>query len=265
MHEELMVSHTQDGCLSFCQAREDITLRNGVVIPKGYCNATQMCQNNGKRLNNYMRLSGTKELIGWLQKSADSDLSQRVLIPIEGGTYWEQGTWVHPDIAIDVAMWLNIEFRLWAIRAIQGVLNGTYEADPEELRKSAERGRKLWLQIREDGIMARNNFTDRIKEIMEADGRYGQVDPRERGFEFAKVTNAVYKLVFGMDADQLKKLFNCAPETPRNYLSRPCLKAIEFAEDVVAKFIQNGHQPLDAVKAAAPLINRIKPERKFDY
>ena len=87
----------------------------------------------GKRLDNWMRLKTTKELFEAFGvdrsyngakafytiqrgKSVPSDV--RVL----SGTIAEQGTYAHPDIAIQFAQWCSPSFALWVSRQVRHLL-----------------------------------------------------------------------------------------------------------------------------------------------
>jgi hypothetical protein len=74
----------------------------------GFINATQLCKAGSKEFAKWYRLDSTKELIMTL--SQDCDIHKRmshndVLIDIKKGNSnkFKQGTWIHPDLAIQLA------------------------------------------------------------------------------------------------------------------------------------------------------------------
>lgn len=76
---------------------------NGQTItrrPNGYINLTQMCQANGKRLDNWMRLKQTQECINALENHL-----QTQVIDSEEGV--KGGTWGHPKLAENLMAWLS--------------------------------------------------------------------------------------------------------------------------------------------------------------
>ena len=76
-------------------------------------NATQMAKTFGKRVDNFMRLKGTKDYI-LLLKSRYSDVREREVVRIvQGGTPELQGTWIDEKLALKFAAWLSPEFELW--------------------------------------------------------------------------------------------------------------------------------------------------------
>lgn len=89
-------------------------------IPLGYVNATQMAKANKKLLADYMRLKSTTEYLQALNHDMGIPISSLV-IEISGRAN-SQGTWVHPEIAVDLARWVSVEFRIWANRTLMKVM-----------------------------------------------------------------------------------------------------------------------------------------------
>ncbi|MHC5779718.1 KilA-N domain-containing protein [Nostoc sp.] len=92
-------------------------------VPAGYVNATQMCQACGKLWGHYAELDGTK--LYWEALSLDIGITiSGLVLSIKGGNNKQvQGTWVHPEIAIDLAQWVSVEFRIWANRTLKKVIS----------------------------------------------------------------------------------------------------------------------------------------------
>ncbi|MBD2302783.1 KilA-N domain-containing protein [Nostoc sp. FACHB-190] len=91
-------------------------------IPKGYVNATQMCHANNKSWGHYKERKSTKGY--WAALSNDIGIPISSLVIEIDGYGSSQGTWVHPEIAIDLAQWVSVEFRLWANRTLMKVMTG---------------------------------------------------------------------------------------------------------------------------------------------
>lgn len=89
------------------------------TIPKGYVNGTQMAKSNQKLLADYMRLKSTSEYLQALSHDMGIPISS-LIIEIEGRAS-SQGTWLYPEIAIDLARWVSVEFRIWANRTLMKV------------------------------------------------------------------------------------------------------------------------------------------------
>jgi len=68
----------------------------------GYINATELCQASRKNFNDYSRLKSTNEFIDAL--SSETGIPASTLIQsVRGGDVRFQGTWVHPQVAINLA------------------------------------------------------------------------------------------------------------------------------------------------------------------
>jgi hypothetical protein len=96
--------------------------RNREVIPReiggfalqqrrsdGYWNATAMCQAAGKRMNHYTENAGTQAFIAELSRSAGIPVDLLATVQMTGPNS-ERGTWVHPDVAINLAQWCSPKF-----------------------------------------------------------------------------------------------------------------------------------------------------------
>ena len=74
------------------------------IIPQrasdGYVNATAMCDACGKKISNYFQNDCTREFLKVLEADAGIPASELVIVR-KGGLPLEQGTWVHPDVAIN--------------------------------------------------------------------------------------------------------------------------------------------------------------------
>ena len=96
---------------------------NGSIISQdteGYVSLTDMAQAVGKRVNDYSRLSSTQEYIEAL--SVDTGIPVSALVKTFKGGNEKQGTWAHPEIAIDFAQWCNPQFRIWANRTLKNAI-----------------------------------------------------------------------------------------------------------------------------------------------
>ena len=99
---------------------------NGNLVPQriedGYVNATKLCQAGGKLIADYLRLSATQEYLEEL--SSDMGIPISLLVQVRQGVKagtkaTEQGTWVHPDVAVDIAQWISPKFRVQVNRWVR--------------------------------------------------------------------------------------------------------------------------------------------------
>ena len=86
---------------------------NGSIIDQraadGYINATALCKAAGKLWSDYRRNSNTSAFLVALE--ADMGIPISALVhSIKGGDPSLQGTWVHPQVAVNLGQWLSADF-----------------------------------------------------------------------------------------------------------------------------------------------------------
>ena len=89
----------------------------------GYINATAMCQAAGKAWFEYYRLKTTGPFLAVLSAETGipvSDLTQS----LKGGDVRLQGTWVHPQVAVNLAHWLSPHFAVQVSKWVYEWMSG---------------------------------------------------------------------------------------------------------------------------------------------
>jgi hypothetical protein len=90
---------------------------NGTPISRrstdGYVNATAMCKANNKQWNDYWRTDRATEYLEALSTETGIPVS-KLCLSVRGGS--DQGTWVHPQVAVDLARWVSAAFAVWMDR-----------------------------------------------------------------------------------------------------------------------------------------------------
>ncbi len=99
----------------------------------GYLNATMIAKHYGKRVQNYLKSERTQDYICALNEhlsEAPKRASQNALVIVKKGNSheFEQGTWLHPKLAIDFARWLNPRFAVWCDMQIEQMLTGSMQS-----------------------------------------------------------------------------------------------------------------------------------------
>lgn len=96
----------------------------------GYFNATELIEvwnknnSNQKLLGNYMKNDSTKDFIEQLQKE---NIEKPIITGRGKGV--NAGTWVHPKVFIDLAMWVSIEFKSKVIDyVLDGLIKSRHDA-----------------------------------------------------------------------------------------------------------------------------------------
>ncbi len=96
-------------------------------VPKGYVNATQMCKANGREWSSYARRKSSKAYWEGLANDLQICISSLIIHVEAYGN--EQATWVHPEIAVDLAQWVSVPFKIWANRTLTKIVSGEAIAD----------------------------------------------------------------------------------------------------------------------------------------
>lgn len=95
----------------------------------GYINATALCQASGKKLSHYLEIKATKDFL--IELSADAGIPASELVQIiKGGHPQMQGTWVHPQVAINLGQWASPKFAVvvskWVFEWMSGGIKESY-------------------------------------------------------------------------------------------------------------------------------------------
>ncbi|MCT4590496.1 MAG: phage antirepressor KilAC domain-containing protein [Carboxylicivirga sp.] len=102
-------------------------LGNGDVM----VNATQMAKSFGKQPSDWMKNKSAKEFIHSLSVVRNI-LRTDLVIVSQGGNI--QGTWMHEDVALEFARWLNPQFAIWCNDRIKELLkHGATAINPDDL------------------------------------------------------------------------------------------------------------------------------------
>jgi hypothetical protein len=137
--EELKTTKNVDNIVIIKKKEKQELILNDIIISSryedNYVNATQLCQAGNKKFSHWISLDSTKELINILESDAGIPASELLDI-IKGGDYKKQGSWVHPDLAIQLAQWISPKFALQVSKWIRTLFsNGHLEVNIEVLKE----------------------------------------------------------------------------------------------------------------------------------
>ena len=228
-------------------------------VEDGYINLNQMANATGKRIDNWLRLQETKELIAEFnrQNIASSDLrkqSSQAVITITSGVKGQRGgggTWAHPDVAIQFAQWCSPGFALQVSRWVREWMttgkNPFADSDRVGLRST----------LKDD---SRLRMTDQVKVHLERIRKYD--DKRYRGFYFARVHDLINELITTETAKQMRERLSDIlgkkvkqDELIRDYFPALVLqKYISLCETSANLMLKQELQPETAVEQAAELV-----------
>lgn len=126
---------------------------NGQIIEQrnldGYVNATQMCQANGKRINDWTTTKEAQAYLSYLSTDTGipaTELIKQIKPNVNKGI--GGGTWIHPDLAICLGRWISVEFAVWCDRHIKKYLeSGTVVQPHQILGAYQERVKEMFDQL----------------------------------------------------------------------------------------------------------------------
>jgi hypothetical protein len=78
----------------------------------GYIYATGLCKAVSKRMYDWLRLRETKNLIKTINDKSDAGIPVSQLLEVYRGntSKYSQGTWIHPDLGLNLAQWCSSDF-----------------------------------------------------------------------------------------------------------------------------------------------------------
>jgi hypothetical protein len=231
------------------QLAED-TLIAGKLIPKGYVNATQMCQANKKRLDHYLENQKTKAFLE-ATSTVTRISGERLIIPVIGGNDKQiQGTWFHPNVANNLAQWISPTFAAWSAEVLTRVLQGDYLALTAEAQQAEAKLQEIWDRLRLSGKVTRRTLTDSIKDYCFRHDK----SLNYQIFIYPNVSDCLNVALFGKKAKQLCEERQCDRDCLRDTHAEADLKNIDHVEANAMKLIDRRDvEPLEAMRQAIAL------------
>jgi hypothetical protein len=133
----------------------------------GYFNATAMCKAAGKKISHYLEGGGTQDFLSELSSDAGIPASELVQ-SIKGGEPHLQGTWVHPQVAVNLAMWLSPKFAVLVSKWVHEWLSGKHV--PAKLPYHLERHMLNFSKVPSGYFSVLQEMTNRLVAPLEANG-----------------------------------------------------------------------------------------------
>lgn len=162
----------------------------------GMFNATSLLKqwNKGKRgkeVNAFLKNSSTIEFIESLQESEELD-TRNIVTVSKGGNTENQGTWMHPYLFIDFAMWINPKFKVSVIKFVY-----------DELIKQRHEAGDNYILLSASGV-------------------------KLKGYKFTEVAKAMQWIVYGKTGKNLRQTATQEQLTELNDIQ----KKLSFAIDM---------------------------------
>ena len=99
---------------------------NGKTITQrdtdNYVNATEMCQANNKKVNDWLRTKETQAYVDEISSVTGIPASQLITIKRGNSSDFSQGTWIHPKLAICLGRWISVSFSVWCDEHIRTLI-----------------------------------------------------------------------------------------------------------------------------------------------
>lgn len=220
----------------------------------GYINLNQMADVAEKRIDNWLRLQETKELIaefeGQFVDSSDLRNRPKALVTLKGGSRGG-GTWAHPDIAIQFAQWCSPAFALQVSRWVREWMTTPKDPLSDIDRVGLRDALKDETRIR---------MTDQVKKYLEQIERYD--DKKYSGQFFARVHDAINVALTTETAKEMRtRLSNIIGkdvkegELIRDFFPIVVLnKYISLCETTANLVLKEDLNPIDAIDRATELV-----------
>jgi len=139
---------------------------NGTPISRrttdGYVNATAMCKANNKQWSKYRESDRCQTYLDALAETSEI----RMFDLIESRQGQGGGTWVHPQVAVDLARWISAPFAVWMdgwfLESLQQAQSTPVETPPPRLREAEV----IALVERSIGLFERLGGLDQRDELL---------------------------------------------------------------------------------------------------
>lgn len=179
----------------------------------GMFNATSLLKqwNNGKRgkeVNAFLKNSSTIEFIQSLQESEELD-TRNIVTVSKGGNTENQGTWMHPYLFIDFAMWINPKFKVSVIKFVY-----------DELIKQRHEAGDNYIMLSSSGVKLKGYKFTEIAIAMQwiVYGKTGKNLRQTASQEQLKELNELQlKLSFAIDMGYIKSYHQLVEEMREMY------------------------------------------------
>ena len=115
----------------------------------GYINGTQICKAAGKQISDYLRLASTKAFLKEVENQSTRGIPRVDLVDIvmTNTAPKHRGTWVHPDVAIDLALWADRRFTIPVTKMVYAWMEVSKKSQKHEmfnhLRRHALNARQI--------------------------------------------------------------------------------------------------------------------------
>lgn len=150
-----------------------------IFTQDAFINATAIAKQFGKRPNDWLSLEGTKDYIMALHAALFPEIAlpektvtkqNQLVITKTGGLADEQGTWLHPKLAVNFARWLDVRFAVWCDMQIDKLLKTVPNALRESTRISGMEAAQLKKTIEAAAKTNKKLYSELYRKLYSAYG-----------------------------------------------------------------------------------------------
>jgi hypothetical protein len=251
-------------------------LVNGVNVEQrltdGFINGTSMALAHEKKINDWFRTNDTLELFqslmdglglqtnygksrnleaARLSASKYAEMFPGLVFTKSGSPELGGGTWLHPDLAIQLAQWCNKPFALQVSRWVREWMTSAYNPSRLELDKDRIAMRDEVKDVKRIALM------DQVKSFLQKAGQYNP-GSKETGLFFGSVHNEVNLVITGEKAIDMRARLEgyLGHKVHDQELLRDYFPIIDLANygaicQAAANNMEQGIDPINAVRLAA--------------
>jgi hypothetical protein len=129
-----------------------------------YVNLTQMCATEGRKVSDYLRQDSTKEYLDALSTIAGIPAIRDSASTPALVNRTRQGIWAHPEVAIDCAMWVSVDLRIWANRTLVQIIKHQSETPLPQVTTTATKALPCpEITLRSKIVRAVDNYVQLFK------------------------------------------------------------------------------------------------------
>lgn len=249
---------------------------NGISVEQrltdGFINGTSMALAHQKKINDWFRNIDTLELfqaladdlnlqsnygnsrnldVARLSASKYAEIFPGLVFAKAGSPEAGGGTWLHPDLAIQLAQWCSKPFALQVSRWVREWITSAHS--PSRLEVDKDR-----IAIRDEvKDVRRIALTNQVKSFLQKAGQYNP-SSKETGIFFGRVHNEVNLVITGEKAIEMRARLEGYlgskvndQELLRDYF--PIVSLSDYAAicQAAANNMESGMEPINAVRLAA--------------
>lgn len=154
---------------------------HSITVPftgEAFFNATVAAKAFDKLPKDWLRTQETQEYIEALGQIILTEQDQLVIVR-QGGNPNEQGTWLHPKLAIQFARWLHPKFAVWCDLQVEEILRGQRQA-PAAVGRWSSPGIVDTIDLTKNARNVTIGINDYNQAFMEIIRSYGKLEASQQ-------------------------------------------------------------------------------------